>query len=191
MQNDPRNPYSQYTAPNPYEPGPPPQPVYNPYDGQPHFESQPYPTTSPDPFMTHSPPPRQGVYSPPHPGYDPYAAGMHHPTPPPPPQPTHDYLSGRYSADFNNLAPGPPPPMPSITPIPEASPAAYQYDSQEDIEDTGDMPLLRRSSHNSNFSIPTHVPGAFGAQPEEDVNIRYGRIPQRVPRRYKTIKKVE
>jgi chitin synthase len=31
----------------------------------------------------------------------------------------------------------------------------------------------------------------MGVHEEEDSNIRYGRIPQRVPRRYKTIKKVE
>jgi len=39
------------------------------------------------------------------------------------------------------------------------------------------------------------IPGAYTPGPpgesEEQTNIRYGRIPQRVPRRYKTIKKVE
>jgi chitin synthase len=40
------------------------------------------------------------------------------------------------------------------------------------------------------------MPGSFedeedDAQDEMSTNIRYGRIPQRVPRRYKTIKKFE
>lgn len=55
--------------------------------------------------------------------------------------------------------------------------------------DAGDMPLLRRDN-----SMP-RPPGAYDdtqdAQSIADTNIRYGRIPQRVPRRYKTIKKVE
>jgi chitin synthase len=59
-------------------------------------------------------------------------------------------------------------------------------------DDHGDMPLLRRDpSSHSGFNMP--VPGDY--IPEEDGsinnNIRYGRIPQRVPRRYKTIKRVE
>ena len=52
------------------------------------------------------------------------------------------------------------------------------------------MPLLRRNSHASSFSVPQSFPGGF-AEPDLETNIRYGRIPQRVPRRYKTIKKVE
>ncbi|KIO23871.1 glycosyltransferase family 2 protein [Tulasnella calospora MUT 4182] len=51
------------------------------------------------------------------------------------------------------------------------------------------MPLLRR--RNSGGSVN---PGGFidpsEAPPGEETNIRYGRIPQRVPRRYKTMKKV-
>jgi chitin synthase len=39
------------------------------------------------------------------------------------------------------------------------------------------------------------VPGTYEPSiredPEEATNIRYGRIPQRVPRRFKTMKKVE
>jgi chitin synthase len=38
-----------------------------------------------------------------------------------------------------------------------------------------------------------HMPGSYEAsqeEQEEPTNIRYGRIPQRVPRRYKTMKKV-
>jgi len=38
-----------------------------------------------------------------------------------------------------------------------------------------------------------HMPGQYNAQLDEDAgnNIRYGRIPQRVPRRYKTLKRIE
>ena len=35
------------------------------------------------------------------------------------------------------------------------------------------------------------IPGQYDAEGDEENNIRYGSIPQRVPRRYKTIKKVE
>jgi hypothetical protein len=34
-----------------------------------------------------------------------------------------------------------------------------------------------------------NMPGRYG--PLDDSNIRYGRIPQRVPRRYKTLKRIE
>ncbi|KAG2068213.1 glycosyltransferase family 2 protein [Suillus decipiens] len=49
------------------------------------------------------------------------------------------------------------------------------------------MPLLQ---HNGRFPV---APGGQEAIPDDrsETNIRYGHIPQRVPRRYKTIKKVE
>jgi len=52
------------------------------------------------------------------------------------------------------------------------------------------MPLLQRDSSYS----PSAMPGGYRDIPNTDdaqTNIRYGRIPQRVPRRYKTLKKVE
>lgn len=55
----------------------------------------------------------------------------------------------------------------------------------------GDIPLLRRDqSRGSYMPMPG---GGFDGENDEgpEVNIRYGRIPQRVPRRYKTIKRVE
>ena len=72
-------------------------------------------------------------------------------------------------------------------------------------DDLGDMPLLQRGpSQHSEFSghamgspaFPGGFAGPAGYDPalqddEQETNIRYGRIPQRVPRRYKTIKKVE
>jgi chitin synthase len=59
------------------------------------------------------------------------------------------------------------------------------------------MPLLRRDP--SSISSIRRVPGGYeddgdgAATPDNqsENNIRYGRIPQRVPRRYKTIKKIE
>ncbi|KAF8133385.1 glycosyltransferase family 2 protein [Boletus edulis] len=52
------------------------------------------------------------------------------------------------------------------------------------------MPLLQRESPYSR----TTIPGGYHDVPDADdaqTNIRYGRIPQRVPRRFKTLKKVE
>ena len=74
------------------------------------------------------------------------------------------------------------------------------YDLHDDPDhDTGDMPLLRRDP--SSMSTIPRVPGqydddmdgtsAVGGDDRSENNVRYGRIPQRVPRRYKTIKKVE
>ncbi|KAH8109773.1 glycosyltransferase family 2 protein [Phellopilus nigrolimitatus] len=65
------------------------------------------------------------------------------------------------------------------------------YDAPEPIsnDDFGDIPLLRRDSGSQ-----MEFPGGFTDNPEgdqEEDNIRYGRIPQRVPRRYKTMKRVE
>ncbi|EIN12208.1 glycosyltransferase family 2 protein [Punctularia strigosozonata HHB-11173 SS5] len=63
-------------------------------------------------------------------------------------------------------------------------------------EDGGDIPLLRRPGSVSSAGAG-RVPGAFDedrpivGDDRSENNIRYGRIPQRVPRRYKTIKKVE
>ena len=63
-------------------------------------------------------------------------------------------------------------------------------------DDAGDIPLLRRDSSGSAMQLSMPMPGGFqpGHDDDDDEamnNIRYGRIPQRVPRRYKTLKKVE
>ena len=72
-------------------------------------------------------------------------------------------------------------------------------------EDLGDIPLLRRRNSPGQGVAPNFPGGYVGddaslsygggyGKEEEDAeenNIRYGRIPQRVPRRYKTLKKVE
>ncbi|KAG1739396.1 glycosyltransferase family 2 protein [Suillus paluster] len=58
-----------------------------------------------------------------------------------------------------------------------------------DREDLGDMPLLQRNGPYASGPMPGGYQEAIDDRSE--TNIRYGRIPQRVPRRYKTIKKVE
>ncbi|KAG8843903.1 Chitin synthase, class 1 [Tulasnella sp. 330] len=81
---------------------------------------------------------------------------------------------------------------PNLQPSPQEVRQSYQLEDYgaQPIDDAGDVPLLNRinSSHSS------VMPGGFvdpaSNQPLEDTNIRYGRIPQRVPRRYKTMKKV-
>jgi hypothetical protein len=59
------------------------------------------------------------------------------------------------------------------------------HDDGPHDHDTGEEPLLQHPGMN--------MPGGPGVdeEPGNDTNIRYGHIPQRVPRRYKTIKKVE
>ena len=85
-----------------------------------------------------------------------------------------------------------------MTPGPSSAYPQSRYDQPDDQDmDTGDMPLLRRDP--SSVSSLRRVPGGYeddgdgAATPDNqsENNIRYGRIPQRVPRRYKTIKKVE
>lgn len=66
------------------------------------------------------------------------------------------------------------------------------HDDQEGDIDTGDIPLLQRRADGRPgvMSMPGEYDPVTGDNQSEN-NIRYGRIPQRVPRRYKTIKKVE
>jgi len=58
-------------------------------------------------------------------------------------------------------------------------------------DDLGDMPLPQRNSSYAPLPIPGSHAEASANEDRSETNIRYGRIPQRVPRRYKTIKKVE
>ncbi|KAJ7647716.1 glycosyltransferase family 2 protein [Roridomyces roridus] len=189
---------------------------YNPYTSQfepqqqGHYAQDPFATPQShnvDPYATHyatSPPP--GTHfapsSPPPPmHYDPYTGGHHFgaASPPPgnqyppvdphgaihspPPQGTHDYLATPFQ-----------PPQPSSTPLnSDYARNAYSLADDGPVEqgedEHGDMPLLRRDpSTNSGFNMP--MPGDY-MEDEAATNIRYGRIPQRVPRRYKTIKRVE
>jgi chitin synthase len=149
------------------------------YDNQPYNPSQPYDPPyaahPQDPFATpgggyHSPPPTHDVYgvplpqtvhSPP-PQTDYLNAGI---------QPQPQYISPqRHASGFDLHDDGP------------------QPQAQEPF-DGGDIPLLQRG--NSGASASTPMPGGYAENDEPGTNIRYGRIPQRVPRRLKTMKKVE
>ena len=82
----------------------------------------------------------------------------------------------------------PPPPLHN-----QPSTNTFQYDDADnELGDAGDLPLLRAPSGRSQESL-NPMPGQYHPVPSEDDvnNIRYGRIPQRVPRRNKTIKRVE
>ncbi|KAF8187730.1 hypothetical protein BJ912DRAFT_1143554 [Pholiota molesta] len=185
-------------VPNPYDHYDP-QP--NPFDRAP--QHTPYGAGTPlaDPFNpAHnpyaSPPPHNSYASPP--PHNPYAS--------PPPPPPHAAASYVPPPMLHAHSPPPPggmvgyaPPAPAPTPGSLYTRSGYDlHDGGEEMEDTGDIPLLRRDP-SSMSSIP-HPPGAYDddegdrgtiADDRSENNIRYGRIPQRVPRRYKTIKKVE
>ena len=82
----------------------------------------------------------------------------------------------------------PPPPLHN-----QPSANSFQYsDADNDLGDVGDLPILRAPSARLQESISLNVPGQYNAQSDDDLNnIRYGHIPQRVPRRIKTLKRVE
>ncbi|KAG6811469.1 hypothetical protein H0H93_014397, partial [Arthromyces matolae] len=156
----------------------------NPYDHETIFESS---------ILQPPPPPPQNL-GPSYAQHDPYA----HPLSPGPP-PVHT-LSPGPPPNFLNPYPNPGPP-PSTTPLssgafrsPYEPHDEHEHDGHVDPEhEGGDIPLLRRDhSQSSSFvNVDMPIPGAFGTEDDEGNNIRYGRIPQRIPRRYKTIKKVE
>jgi chitin synthase len=97
------------------------------------------------------------------------------------------YNDGYYETHYDPFQPPPPPPPPPLDQYgnPYTPHDRFNYDDEHD--DTGDIPLLRRDPSTSS-TIPISIPGAYD---EDTSNIRYGRIPQRIPRRYKTIKRVE
>ena len=119
-------------------------------------------------------------------------------TVPSPPQPVNDYLGATYNPYDD---------QPSHTPglRPQSQFGGDSYNVRDDAMDAGDLPLLQRESAYTGTTIlgsyespytGTTIPGGYEEVPDADdaqpeTNIRYGRIPQRVPRRYKTLKKVE
>ena len=82
-------------------------------------------------------------------------------------------------------------PLPS--PTPTFSVNDHHYDPNEpDDHDTGDIPLLQRSGPPQPIGMPGQYDDDYVIPDDRsENNIRYGRIPQRVPRRYKTMKKVK
>nr|VWO98184.1 Uncharacterized protein [Ganoderma boninense] len=185
--NDGYSPYLSYPDPNAYHHSPSPnyeqehqsyQPIHA--AGQPGGFVPPQRTSLYDPFQPsfpqpHSPPLHPG--SPPlHPGSPPLHIGS---------PPISDYLS----TTSHTLAD----PMGLQSPYSSQSTRVQLHDDGvvDDFGDTGDIPLLRRDGPTGG-SMP--IPGEYDPVLDDDrseSNIRYGRIPQRVPRRYKTIKKVE
>lgn len=173
---------------------------FNPYPTSDPFASPPRLYPSPPP-----PPPLQPVHSNNH-----YNIHVH----PPPSQASLQLDAYGVPSDVNlssfSNAPTPDPyatphsqPGRFESPSPPRPSGASYYSRQGDDDDfpmnAGDVPLLRRdpSTGSLPYSMP-RVPGSFTNLTDDSTyvdvpesNIRYGRIPQRVPRRYKTVKKIE
>ena len=180
---------------------------HNPYNQQVHFDNRPVN----NPFNS------QSHFSNPYDDLEPFEGSILQPPPPPPPPPPLNAYAGTAgpfsrpppSPAPTHLSPPPPPPAVSFPPNPFQTPGPppppplshgiyrtpYSHEDEQadqDRIDTGEIPLLRRDPSQASFQgsyvdVNSNVP-----DDDESVNnIRYGRIPQRVPRRYKTIKKVE
>ncbi|KAF5340785.1 hypothetical protein D9611_007290 [Ephemerocybe angulata] len=166
----PTNPYdTQYTPLN--DPFNPPQ--------QQHYAAPPPPPMLPNTYQNQSPFAAVGSPPPLHPGSPPIITH----TPPPP--------SGFGQAHLQFGAP-------QSGGYARQSGYELRDDGYNDDDDTGDIPLLRRDPQSSNslqvgggLEDGGSRPGSVAPDDRSEVNIRYGRIPQRVPRRYKTVKKVE
>ena len=189
-----------YPATNPYNQDPFSTPHDNPSTAYPprgqEYQSS-HPPVGLDPFSL---PYRQSP-SPNH--HEAYTTPSHLPhalsPPPPPPPPFHlrpqqqhvGYPPGP-SYSTPDLHVPPPPPLSNQTSTAIFNP---YHDPDNGLGDETDSPLLRAPSARSqeSLSMSMHMPGQYNAQLDEDAgnNIRYGRIPQRVPRRYKTLKRIE
>ncbi len=165
-------------------------PASNPFD-TPSYHHQPHD----DPFMNPSETPHPASYQGQPPTAERYPSPnmvQHNPSPQPVNYPGVHYHPDAVSAQSSATRP---------LDIPQYS--GYQLADRSPIhtrEDLGDMPLLQRGPSSYSDQSATGAPGFPGGyaggyepgmQDDPDNNIRYGRIPQRVPRRYKTIKKVE
>ncbi|KAG8738149.1 Chitin synthase, class 1 [Ceratobasidium sp. 414] len=182
------NPYAQSPTPNPYPPAPPPLPQQQfpaypppPQSHTPHPQSYPSPTPNPfdrPPSAAYSLSPSQ------HPSYaDPYGnanAGTPSTYPIKEEHTGYPYpsQSGGGHVQNSGLAPGP-----SMTSVQLQDDGYVDVGRELDDQDHGATPLLK----------PMTIPGMEddAHEPEhEDTNVHYGAIPQRQPRRYKTIKKI-
>lgn len=160
--------------------------------------------SQPGPYQSIPPPPSSFA----HPASPPPGPFINPASPPPgafghPASPPPGHIDYPASSFTNNLHPGSPP-LHALTPPPLGNTPHHdlhtpqsQYGGgvelhDEEDFDAGDIPLLQRNPSNNSPPIP--MPGEYDPvtrDDQSDSNIRYGRIPQRVPRRYKTIKKVE
>ena len=191
--NDGYNPYATQpaVATNPYDQPQSHYSQYNtqysvPYEQNQYDVNQPYhlsdPFQSPEIPSTFAPPPlpdpfEQQQHQEAYPLQQTYAASS-------PPRPADDYPGTTYNPYDSR------PSLASDT-RPQSQFGRAPYNVRDEETDTGDMPLLQRDTVYSGTTLPgvyEDVPDADGAL---ETNIRYGRIPQRVPRRYKTLKKVE
>jgi chitin synthase len=173
------NPHDVYDPFNPTPASylPPPPPFLPPSTNQPTYQPtySPYPSQSPPPPL------------PPPPGVNP-AFASRIPSPP---------IPGPSTAPLLNYPPSQAPdlhPSSSIPSMRYRPSVPSMYDAPEDHDqDNGNIPLLNRPSSQARLRIPSNLDEED--EPVDDnrseSNVRYGRIPQRVPRRYKTLKKVE
>ncbi|KAI6159686.1 glycosyltransferase family 2 protein [Pisolithus thermaeus] len=182
-----RGHYNDGYSPYPYDQQ---QSQYNPYGAQ-HEQNQ-YTSNQPyhlsDPFLT---PQTQPASFLPTPAHDPYEAQhdvyaphdtypAHTPTPQLP-QPATDYLGAHY----NPYGPG------GQSQASSRPQFGGSYTSGDEVDGEGDFPLLQREAPHQRLRIPGSYEDVAGMDDQPETNIRYGRIPQRVPRRYKTLKRVE
>jgi chitin synthase len=179
----PYPPTSHYDQPN-YAPDPFSTPQdYQSYPQQAQGYQQSYPPGGQDPFNM---PYRQSP-SPSHPESHPMSSYSQ--APPPPQlyqqQQPHGPFTHDQSFRDSDLTVVPPP-------LSNQTSTTFQPygDPDHELDDMGDLPLLRAPSGRSQESLSRNMPGQYGA-PLDDGGIRYGRIPQRVPRRNKTLKRVE
>ncbi|KIM52757.1 glycosyltransferase family 2 protein [Scleroderma citrinum Foug A] len=169
--NDGYSPYPSH-APNPYDQ----QTQYDPYGAQNQYH-QTEPNHPSDPFYTPTSSTLTPLHDPYQPQHDAYSHGVYPPHSQPA-QASTDYFGTQHNPFDGGGAPSRSRSQPSFR-------AADENDAD------GEFPLLQRE----NPYRPVPMPGGYAEvasmddQPES--NIRYGRIPQRVPRRYKTLKKVE
>jgi chitin synthase len=167
---------------------------HNPYDNQPIQPAYPPPSTTPNPYDTH-----YNSQAP----YDPFLSSQS--LPQQPYQDQHAHFAAPATDPFAGGHHSPPPqdaylaPLQTFSPPPQNRPSphattSYQLEDEgvAPHDELGDIPLLRRDSAASGPGTSMPMPGAYAASDaQSEANIHYGRIPQRVPRRYKTMKRVE
>ena len=181
--NDGYNPYPQPSDPF-QTPQPLPDPYANPYNSPPapqhpglHYSPAP---THHNPYSSPPPQHQMGLQ-------DHFVAPYHPATPGPGGFIAEPHMSPEYTHTELNQG--------NLAGNPNTAYNRPVYDLQDDGPlDSGDIPLLRRDTGGSGVHMP--VPGGLNDEDWNDSgdainNIRYGHIPQRVPRRYKTIKRVE
>ncbi|KIJ45918.1 glycosyltransferase family 2 protein [Sphaerobolus stellatus SS14] len=177
--------YSSFSPPPgsyPHPTSPPPAPYPHP-NSPPPLNSYPPPSITPNPYEVphHSPNPYDHPHHSPNPYGNPHQSSNPYDNPPRLTTPAH---ADPFLTSTDDGGPNP-------NPF-QSTPQSQGYELHDEPYElgTGHIPLLTKEEISS-----TRIPGAYSPapleEPEEQTKIRYGRIPQRVPRRNKTIKKVE